>query len=94
MNKEQQEKLAEQLAKYVPMIEKFLHKKAHKLYSNEIEEINFVLSCAINLVGNMSMHYANGDLKKAANYAELSVANMMVWFEKVLGDMKKEKEMH
>ena len=85
-----QDDLDQRLRETLPVIERYLKKKAAKFYKNEDDKLNFILSSGINLVANLTIFEAKGDKEVALSFAVQVMSNLNTWFQVRFGTSKKE----
>ena len=72
----------------------YLDDESKKLYKNRGERRDFVLSIAINLLGNLSMHWCEDTLESKEWMTASTINKLKTWYEIVLRSYQIKKESH
>lgn len=82
------------MSELLPTMRKMIMEEANKRQFNEKQSVDFLLSCAVNLLGNLTLQTSNYDVEKMKNMAAISIKNMITWFEVFITIEHAKKELH
>ncbi len=89
-NKEQ----ATEMMKILPEIAHYLETRAKEIYKYKPEQKEFVLSMALNLLGNLAMQWSDDSIEAKLHLGTVVVQNLVDWFGISIKDYKIKKEAH
>lgn len=84
----------EKLMAVVPCLAEFIEKKAEDFYTKDKEKLNFIISCALNVLGNLVLKHGRAGLVEKENRAAEAINHLIRWFEVALKNEKNIKETH
>jgi hypothetical protein len=94
MKDEDRKKQAEEMFKILPHLGEFLEKKAKEIYKYKPEQKDFILSMALNLLGNLTMQWSDDSVEAKAHLSSVVVNNLIEWFGVSIKDYRVKKEAH
>lgn len=86
-------KMKEMMKKILPQIKEFIVMEA-ACFTNERENIDFVLSVGTNLLGNLCWQASGNDIEKLTRLANVTLNNLLEWFALTIDYEKSRKDMH
>lgn len=94
MNKEIDDQLQQKIMSVVPELAKLIEAKANEYYTEDHDKLNFIISCTVNLCGNVSIQYSGPELFQKERLAGEVIGNLITWFKIALNHEKHIKEAH
>lgn len=87
-------RIQEAMRVLLPQMKQMIVDEAAKYKFSERELFDFVLSCAVNLLGNLTLQAAGDNIEKMKDIGAISIKNLIAWFEVVITMESQKKEMH
>lgn len=86
-------KMKELMQQILPVMREYLETKTLENFETNKERLDFIMSCALNLLGNMTLFMAD-DLDHMKFLASKTIENLMLWYEQVISFEQRKKEAH
>lgn len=86
--------LEEVLFEVLPAIDRYITKKTNKFYEDDRDKLNFRLSLAVNLLGNLACEDARNNPILLQSLITQCIKNLMGWTEIRLAQLNEKKDVH
>ncbi len=83
---EQLEKQAIHANIIIPIIAKYIEERANEFYTNKEEKRDFVLTIAVNLLGNLAMQWSENTVESKLLTSTCTIENLMSWYGVAIKD--------
>jgi hypothetical protein len=86
--------LEDALFETLPAIDRYITKKTNKFYTTDQEKLDFRLSLAVNLLGNLATDEAKHDPLLLQSFVGQCIKNLIAWTEDRINLLNEKKEIH